>query len=767
MAKNIVLFSDGTGNSSGKLFRTNVWRLYQALDLGHPSEQEAAAGLTSQIAYYDDGVGTSSFKPLALLGGVFGVGLRRNVLDLYVFLCRNYEPGDRIYAFGFSRGAFTIRVLIGLVVTEGVLRCATEESLRRYARDAYRAYRKCYVQTGGLVQPIRAIRDWVVRRWRRLFDQPLYSEIEKQAVDRIEFVGVWDTVAAYGLPITEMTRGIDEVVWPLSMPNYRLSDKVRRARHALALDDERDTFHPLLWEEGYEPNPTEGDPPKLKQVWFAGAHSDVGGGYPDDGLAYVALEWMVKESQEAGLRFVPHVLDEFEAARNPFGPIHNPRQGLGGYYRYQPRRIAARLIPPDRRTLVMQDPDRNGEGFLRTVRIHRSVFDRIRHGGDHYAPIVLPDRFDVVDSNGVVIASAPGGPSHLHPGDRQEWVWNDVWRRRVNYFATVLASLNLAAFPIYQLLWPPSACEGPFCALSPIFLAIAGILPGFLESWVEAYAATPELFALNAAVIGALLLRSSTLQRRIGDGMREQWEQTLGLKTSHPPRTKAGRNASVPTDWVYRLRTGESYQRAFQLLKWHLAPQLFGGLTLAGIGLLAALLLWFVAARTAVFVAERTDAICSLQSREGNRERFSTADLCWPTGVRVEVGRRYRLRIEIGQRWNDGGQIATGPTGFENDRFAWWIRPFAVLTRRSLHDPWFQPLLRIRQARGGIHLQPVEFCGRCADGETTTFSVEFEAQASGEVEFTVNDAVLDLWLTGEWYANNQGDAAVEIRPTEP
>ena len=103
-------------------------------------------------------------------------------------------------------------------------------------------------------------------------------------------MGVWDTVAAYGLPITEMTRGIDEVVWPLSMPNYRLSNKVRRARHALALDDERDTFHPLLSEEGYEPNPTEGDPPKLKQVWFAGAHSDVGGGYPDDGLAYVALE---------------------------------------------------------------------------------------------------------------------------------------------------------------------------------------------------------------------------------------------------------------------------------------------------------------------------------------------------------------------------------------------------------------------------------------------------------------------------------------------
>ncbi|HEX2552352.1 MAG TPA: DUF2235 domain-containing protein [Microvirga sp.] len=190
MAKNIVLFSDGTGNSSGKLFRTNVWRLYQALDLTHPADAQAAAGETPQIAYYDDGVGTSSFKPIAILGGVFGVGLKRNVLDLYVFLCRNYEPGDRIYAFGFSRGAFTIRMLIGLVVTEGILGCTTEESLRRHAVDAYRSYRVCYNPHGWLVRPVRALRDAAVRIWRRRRGQPLYEEIEKQPVESVEFVGV-------------------------------------------------------------------------------------------------------------------------------------------------------------------------------------------------------------------------------------------------------------------------------------------------------------------------------------------------------------------------------------------------------------------------------------------------------------------------------------------------------------------------------------------------------------------------------------------------
>src|ERR1043166_2848550 len=134
MSKNIVLLSDGTGNSSSKLFKTNVWRLYQALNLKNPLEQ---------IAYYDDGVGTSSFKPLAILGGIFGFGLKRNVIDIYSFCCRNYQPGDRIYGFGFSRGAFTIRVVAGFITRVGLVRYdGSEANLARDAEIAYRAYRK-------------------------------------------------------------------------------------------------------------------------------------------------------------------------------------------------------------------------------------------------------------------------------------------------------------------------------------------------------------------------------------------------------------------------------------------------------------------------------------------------------------------------------------------------------------------------------------------------------------------------------------------------
>jgi uncharacterized protein (DUF2235 family) len=116
-----------------KFGERNVWRVFQPLDLTG----------SDQVAIYDDGVGTSSFKPLALLGGAFGWGLKRNVIDLYKFVCRNYGgPEDEIFGFGFSRGAFTIRIVIGLLADQGLVPYESEEELHRTARDAYRAFRR-------------------------------------------------------------------------------------------------------------------------------------------------------------------------------------------------------------------------------------------------------------------------------------------------------------------------------------------------------------------------------------------------------------------------------------------------------------------------------------------------------------------------------------------------------------------------------------------------------------------------------------------------
>jgi uncharacterized protein (DUF2235 family) len=155
VSRSIILLSDGTGNSAAKLFRTNVWRFYQALDLSG----------TDQIARYDDGVGSSSFKPLAILGGAVGWGLKRNLLDLYMFLCRNYQAGDRIYCVGFSRGAFTIRMLIQFVLNQGLVADFTSETdLRKQSRRLYGNFRREREHTPPVTLLARAVRkifyDW-------------------------------------------------------------------------------------------------------------------------------------------------------------------------------------------------------------------------------------------------------------------------------------------------------------------------------------------------------------------------------------------------------------------------------------------------------------------------------------------------------------------------------------------------------------------------------------------------------------------------------
>jgi uncharacterized protein (DUF2235 family) len=320
MSKNIVLLSDGTGNSSSKIFKTNVWRLFQALDLTNPE---------SQIAYYDDGVGTSSFKPLAILGGVFGVGLKRNVIDIYSFCCRNYAEGDRIYGFGFSRGAFTIRVVAGFIARVGLIRYdGNEAHLARDAEIAYREYRKVRnFKSGGnfFIKPLRKLRDWVSHV---IFRKPTFEQLEAAKalviIDKFDFLGVWDTVDAYGGPIEEITRAIDYWYWPLSMPDQFMTQKVGRACHALALEEERDAFRPVLWDDRYVrdgdrlfPVTQDWTPPqhanagtphidneRISQVWFVGVHSDIGGGYSRDGLAHSTLAWMIERAKVYGLTFL-------------------------------------------------------------------------------------------------------------------------------------------------------------------------------------------------------------------------------------------------------------------------------------------------------------------------------------------------------------------------------------------------------------------------------------------------------------------------------
>src|SRR6266568_3162286 len=366
MPRRIVLLSDGTGNSSAKVWRTNVWRMFCALDLADDT----------QVACYDDGVGTSSFKPLAILGGAFGIGLRRNVISLYKFACRNYRnQGDEIFGFGFSRGAFTIRVTIGLILDQGLIRAAgmSETELDKRAKRAYRAYHKRHFHTNwGLI--FKAI--------GKIFGKEPLTKAEippDRNMPVIRFLGLWDTVAAYGLPVDEMTRGVSQWIWPLEIPSHTLDPRVKRACHALSLDDERTTFHPVLWDERAE-TPISTEPrftkdERISQVWFAGVHANVGGGYPDDSLAQIPLYWIMEEARACELKFKPAdpaAVAEVKAAQDKDGRLYDSRSGLSSYYRYGPRRLSRLCNEIFSRTL-------NDKVFIKTPKIHESVLRRIQN----------------------------------------------------------------------------------------------------------------------------------------------------------------------------------------------------------------------------------------------------------------------------------------------------------------------------------------------------------------------------------------------------
>ena len=371
MSKRIVICSDGTGNSAIKGRGTNVFKLFEAVDLdGHRVD----AAKTPQVAIYDDGVGTQTFTPLKILAGATGWGLSRNVKHLYKELSRVYDPGDEIFMFGFSRGAFTVRTLAGFIASCGLINPArlenkTFKGLERAVDEAYSAYRKCY-------RP---------ELWK-VFGEPTLDaakEFRKRVsfdIDvSIRFLGVWDTVDAVGLPFW-IGDFINLTLYRFKFPDLKLTPIVERACQALAIDDERESFRPLLWEQEAK------DADRIEQVWFAGSHSNVGGGYPKQGMSLVALDWMLAHAQRAGVHVGKDGLRLNDADRESFrshasvdDKLYDPRAGLGTFYRWKIRDIA---------TLCKK--------HHAPVRVHLSVLERLAHGTDDYAPGNLPGLAHVV-----------------------------------------------------------------------------------------------------------------------------------------------------------------------------------------------------------------------------------------------------------------------------------------------------------------------------------------------------------------------------------
>ncbi len=326
--KRIIICSDGTWNRPEENLEedvpTNVLKLARGIS---PRDSEGI----EQVVFYDWGIGSYHNK---LSGGGFGAGLEKNVMDGYRFLVHNYEQGDEIFLFGFSRGAYTVRSLCGLINNCNILK-GKESNRIQEAFDLYK-------------NPDRYPMDKYTINWRKKYSRP--------DSHKVHFIGIWDTVGAMGLPVSFFGLIKDQH----RFYDNKLGSNVITARHALSLDEQRDDFEPTIW----KPNKAV----DLKQVWFAGVHSDVGGGYKEDrdgsSLADIPLSWIMDEAIAKGLSF-----DKFlrPSKLNPKATQHDEYKGfmrfLGKYKREIP---SQKSIPTS---------------------VHKSVKDRYKKSGYKSNPI--------------------------------------------------------------------------------------------------------------------------------------------------------------------------------------------------------------------------------------------------------------------------------------------------------------------------------------------------------------------------------------------
>lgn len=530
--KKIVIFADGTGNSFATQ-ESNVWRLYAALDKG---EKPGDTPEELQLARYIPGVGTASNRILRAIDGATGIGVPSNVRKLYRFLCWNWMPGDEIHLFGFSRGAFTVRTLAGMLRFQGLMprkigdRPVTDAEMKRNVQRAWERYR---AETAPLVQDgrlkmapwigaIRWLRDRAISVKRRLFRQPTHDEVlamrapalrpdlgaltpkdQPRGQVAVRYMGVFDTVEAYGFPFEFLRTIWSWCIWPITFRNRVCSRIVARADQVLALDDERLTFHPIQFDQ--REAGTDAAPTLIRERWFSGMHSDVGGGYPDDAVAMDPLLWIMTAAEQQGLRFAPGARASFEARRYPRAVIHDSRAGLAATYRYQPRPKPG-------------GPEHGGLPIL-----HRSALAKIRTGADGYAPLLLPPEF--------LVCTGPNDQGRCEPAamradaeaDRQ--VRRLVgWRVKVNraqiFFAllfVLLPLLDRLAMPLGANLTESVRITG-LAWVSALSLRVDPLWALYRDIWPWA--------AVLVAVLALLWWWAGSLQGRIKDQALRVWSFT-------------------------------------------------------------------------------------------------------------------------------------------------------------------------------------------------------------------------------------------------
>jgi uncharacterized protein (DUF2235 family) len=342
MYKRLITCSDGTWDKpmmtdrKGNLLSSNVCLLYDAIA---PIDLEGIA----QVKAYDTGVGSTYKLMDRIAGGITGAGIDTKIKDSYLFLVLNYEPGDHIYLFGFSRGAYTARSLAGFIRCCGILKPQNMHLID----EAFRLYR----DRNSYTNPDSDL----MRSFRRNYSA--------EDVTRIKFIGVWDTVGALGIPLHAWQMYNRE---RYMFHDTNLSSTVDNAYQALAIDEHREKFAPVLWDASG--NNEHGRTIEMEQRWFAGVHVNVGGGSDDMGLSNHTLQWMVNKAQKCGLAFTAAKVERYEP--NVLAKAGNSFVGIYRLSGWISRKIKAASYP----------------GQV----IDESVFQRIKEIKDYRPTNIIP-----------------------------------------------------------------------------------------------------------------------------------------------------------------------------------------------------------------------------------------------------------------------------------------------------------------------------------------------------------------------------------------
>ena len=559
----------------------------------------------------------------------------------------------------------------------------------------------------------------------------------------------------------ELTRAIDMMVWPLSMPDFRLDIRVKRARHVLAIDDKRDSFIPLPWDEKHEQRlVADGTVPadRLRQVFFSGMHADVGGGYADNSLGYVSLVWMI-DQLPSGVRFQAQAEQRIRSMANSLGPIHDSRQGIKMLYRYQLRPISAWLHPRRPASWPLLDPatargpddpesqtpreqrrlvfGRNAASLLTSpISVHCSVAERLDRATDGYAPNNLPVAFTVVGNDGLPTEQR----HHRQVAESAAWTEQTVSLRRTAYFATI----GLLAVLLLMPWWPDVGKEGGFfnALLStesddrdlagPVYSLVRGVLPSFLHSWTDLWV---HKFWLTLGLF--ILLMVPIL---IGIGAERRMADHFG--SIYRGRTSRFGTAS-------RIASAFLQSRRINWLKawwkWYVVPFCLGTLLLlsiawAGLASVSQFMMFFWGERDRCAKSGRVEPAERVVDSTPLPFGYVPSHGCSQSKVRVVKGHTYTVELN-NVRWRDG-DVRAGPDGWHDpdagQKLLGWL---GIPFRRVVRAPYMAPVVEIVPSRhGGEMLMRLEKIDQSGDRWTGKFT----ATRSGTLLLFLNDAVFPL-----------------------